>query len=43
MTSRRRPYLMAHPTWRARDYRLAVATTIALVVIIVLAGHGSLR
>lgn len=43
MRTRQRPYMMAHPTWRTRDYRLAALTTIALTIIIVLAGHGSVR
>lgn len=35
--------MMAHPSWRKRDYRLAAALVIAVAVIILLAGHGSLR
>jgi hypothetical protein len=38
MTPRKRPYMMAHPTWRTRDYRLAVAFTMAVVTLIALAG-----
>jgi hypothetical protein len=30
--------MMAHPSWRKRDYRLAVLFVIAIVVIIALAG-----
>ena len=35
--------MMAHPSWRKLDHRLAVLFIIAVVVIVVLAGHGSLR
>lgn len=33
--------MMAHPTWRKRDYRLAAAFVIAVVVIIALAGRSA--
>lgn len=32
--------MMAHPTWRKRDYRLAAAFVIAVVVIIAIAGSS---